>query len=198
MNYSNGKGFDEASIARMAREGLYSTASLLGIPQNILKPETQKLIENYVTIMSDSEKKDSELLLKLMTAAESKKPKRFAAEFYADILISMGKNEESLHFYEIEIMHYPQSDHARNGIMRALLALEKTSKLEELFSNKEYRNSMSNHTFENVASRLGKWISLTKRNITFIFQNLNFVVAFCDYLYSYYLVLYYHQFRTRR
>ncbi|MDB4712211.1 hypothetical protein OAF35_06030, partial [Verrucomicrobiales bacterium] len=76
MNYSNGKGFDEASIARMAREGLYSTASLLGIPQNILKPETQKLIENYVTIMSDSEKKDSELLLKLMTAAESKKPKR--------------------------------------------------------------------------------------------------------------------------
>jgi RsiW-degrading membrane proteinase PrsW (M82 family) len=175
MNYSNGKGFDEASIARMAREGLYSTASLLGIPQNILKPETQKLIENYVTIMSDSEKKDSELLLKLMTAAESKKPKRFAAEFYADILISMGKNEESLHFYEIEIMHYPQSDHARNGIMRALLALEKTSKLEELFSNKEYRNSMSNHTFENVASRLGKWISLTKRNITFIFQNLNFV-----------------------
>lgn len=175
MNYSNGKGFDEASIARMAREGLYSTASLLGIPQNILKPETQKLFENYVTIMSYSKKKDSELLLKLMTAAESKKPKRFAAEFYADILISMGKNEESLHFYEIEIMHYPQSDHARNGIMRALLALEKTSKLEELFSNKEYRNSMSNHTFENVASRLGKWISLTKRNITFIFQNLNFV-----------------------
>ena len=73
----------------MAREGLYSTASLLGIPQNNLTPETRKIIEDYLAILSDSEKSDSELLLKLRTAAESKNPKRFTAEFYADILISI-------------------------------------------------------------------------------------------------------------
>ena len=175
INFKKETGFDEVDFARMAREGLYSTASLLGIPQNNLTPETQKIIEDYLAIMSDSEKSDSELLLKLRTAAESKNPKRFTAEFYADILISMGKNKESLDFYKREILNYPQSDHARNGIMRALLALEKTSELEELFSNKEYRNSMTNKTFEDVASRLGKWISLTKKNIKFLFHNLNFV-----------------------
>ena len=172
INFKKETGFDEVDFARMAREGLYSTASLLGIPQNNLTPETQKIIEDYLAIMSDSEKSDSESLLKLRTAAESKNPKRFTAEFYADILISMGKNKESLDFYKREILNYPQSDHARNGIMRALLALEKKSELEELFSNKEYRNSMTNKTFEDVASRLGKWISLTKKNIKFLFHNL--------------------------
>lgn len=175
INYRNEKGFDAASITMMAREGLYSTASILGIPQYSLKPETQKLIEDYVTIMSDSDKKDSALFIKLKTAAETKNQKRFTAEFYADILISRGNNKESLRFYRIELKNYPQSDHSRNGIMRTLLSLEKTSELEELFSRKEYRNSMNNQTFEAVASSLGKWASLTIRNVSFLFKNISFV-----------------------
>ena len=175
INYKNEKGFDETSVAKIAREGLYSTALMLGIPQNSLKQETQKFIQDYVTIMNDPEKKDSELLFKLMTAAESINPKRFTAEFYADVLFSMEKTKESLHFYEKENKNYSQSDHAKNGIMRTLLTLERTSELEELFSKKEYRNAMSNQTFEDVASSLGKWIPLTKRNISFLLENLNFV-----------------------
>ena len=59
--------------------------------------------------------------------------------------------------------------------MRALLALEKTNELEELFSSQEYRNSMNNQTFEAVASSLGKWTSLTIRNVSFLFKNISFV-----------------------
>ncbi len=175
INYGNEKGFNETSVVMMAREGLYSTALILEIPQNSINPETQKLIENYVSIMSDPGKKDSKLLLNLMVSAESTNPKRFAAEFYADILFSIGKIQESLHFYEKENKNFPQSDHAKNGIMRTLLNLERNSELEELFSKKEYRNAMNNQTYEDVASRLGKWISLTKKNILFLLKSLNLV-----------------------
>ena len=102
INHGNEKGFNETSVTMMAREGLYSTALMLGIPQNSVKQETQKLIENYVSIMSNPEKKNSELFLKLMVNAESTNPKRFTAEFYADVLFSRGKTKESLHFYEKE------------------------------------------------------------------------------------------------
>jgi RsiW-degrading membrane proteinase PrsW (M82 family) len=173
INYRSGKGFEEASIARMAREGLYSTASILGIPQNILNPETQKLFEDY--ILSALDKKNEAHFLKLKVRMKSSRPIRFASEFYADILSAREKHEEAKKFYKFELKNYPQSAYAKNGIMRALLALDKTNELEALFSNQEYRNSMSNQTFENVALRLGKWISLTQKNITFIFQNLNFV-----------------------
>ena len=173
IDYRNGNVFDEVSIARMAREGLYLTASILEIPQNVLKPESQKLFKNY--ILSSLDKKNEEHFSKLKERMKSRRPIRFASEFYADILSAREKHEEAKIYYEFELKNYPQSDHAKNGIMRALLALEKTNELEELFSSQEYRNSMSNQTFENVALRLGKWIALTKRNITFIFQNLNFV-----------------------
>ena len=66
INYGNEKGFNETSVVMMAREGLYSTALILEIPQNSINPEAQKLIENYVSIMSDPGKKDSKLLLNLM------------------------------------------------------------------------------------------------------------------------------------
>ena len=65
INYGNEKGFNETSVVMMAREGLYSTALILEIPQNSINPEAQKLIENYVSIMSDPGKKDSKLLLNL-------------------------------------------------------------------------------------------------------------------------------------
>jgi RsiW-degrading membrane proteinase PrsW (M82 family) len=161
VSISASRKYTPENLAKATRAGLYPLAMQLGIPQNILSPKALNLFSNYSSALHKTDGKNRhESRTVLKSIAESAQALRFANEFHADILSRDKELAQALLYFEREVTSFPQSDYAKAGIMRMLLALKRTDSLALRFDDPGYRNALNDQQFTDITLFLGKWMTL--------------------------------------
>ncbi len=161
VKISNGRKYTPENLASAIRQGLHPLTQKLGIGPNILSPDTYALFSVYADALhSTTENKREQSRQALQFTADQEQAPRFACEFYADILTRDNKYAEALHYLESEVTTFPQSDYAKTGILRMLLALEKAEQLAVHFEKPDYRKTLNDREFTEITLFLGKWMTL--------------------------------------
>ena len=172
VSISENREYTPQNLAKATRAGLYPLALQLDIPRNILSQEALDLFSSYSSALHETAGKtrhESRTMLKGI--ADSARTLRFANEFHADILSHDKEHGEALLYFEREVAAFPQSDYAKAGVMRMLLALKQADALALRFAEPDYRNALNDHQFTEITLFLGKWMTLISWHSLRIIKN---------------------------
>ena len=162
VNISNGRKYTPEDLATATRHGLYPLTQKLGIGARILTPSSYSLFSVYHNALhATTTKSRQQARSALQLIADKKQAPRFACEFHADILSHDRKYSEALLYFEREVSVFSQSDDAKAGILRMLLALKQADALAARFDEPGYRNAINSSEFTAITVFLGRWITLT-------------------------------------